>query len=81
MAMFMKTLPLSVSKHITKASCSSLLFSPSASVWMTGGCRSWYLDARGRNTTLWPGFSFTFRWITRRFDLGAYDSRAREDLL
>jgi cation diffusion facilitator CzcD-associated flavoprotein CzcO len=50
-------------------------------VWMTGGCRSWYLDARGRNTTLWPGFSFTFRWITRRFDLGAYDSRAREDLL
>ena len=25
------------------------------SVWNSGGCRSWYLDARGHNTTLWPG--------------------------
>ena len=23
-------------------------------VWTTGGCQSWYLDAHGRNTTLWP---------------------------
>jgi cation diffusion facilitator CzcD-associated flavoprotein CzcO len=23
-------------------------------VWTTGGCRSWYLDATGRNSTLWP---------------------------
>jgi cyclohexanone monooxygenase len=48
-------------------------------VWLTG-CRSWYLDAHGRNTTLWPGFSFAFRWITRRFDLDAYASTALEDL-
>jgi cation diffusion facilitator CzcD-associated flavoprotein CzcO len=47
-------------------------------VWLTG-CRSWYLDAHGRNTTLWPGFSFAFRWITRRFDLAAYRSTASED--
>lgn len=26
-----------------------------ATVWTTGGCRSWYLDASGRNSTLWPG--------------------------
>ena len=25
------------------------------SIWTTGGCTSWYLDAQGRNTTLWPG--------------------------
>ncbi len=25
------------------------------SVWQTGGCTSWYQDAQGRNTTLWPG--------------------------
>jgi hypothetical protein len=30
-------------------------------VWLTG-CRSWYLDGNGRNTTLWPGFSFGY-WL------------------
>lgn len=25
------------------------------SVWQVGGCASWYQDAQGRNTTLWPG--------------------------
>jgi cyclohexanone monooxygenase len=40
-------------------------------VWASG-CRSWYLDARGRNTTLWPGFTFVFRRQTARFDAGAY---------
>ncbi|MBX5441163.1 MAG: NAD(P)/FAD-dependent oxidoreductase [Solirubrobacteraceae bacterium] len=29
-------------------------------VWTSGGCRSWYLDATGRNSTLWPGSSFAF---------------------
>jgi hypothetical protein len=25
-------------------------------VWQSGGCKSWYQDARtGENTTLWPG--------------------------
>ena len=27
-------------------------------VWTTGGCASWYLDAHGRNTTLWPRTTF-----------------------
>lgn len=27
----------------------------SSTVWQAGGCTSWYQDARGRNTTLWPG--------------------------
>lgn len=37
-------------------------------VWTAGGCVSWYLDARGHNTTLWPGFTFEFRYRTRYFD-------------
>ncbi|MGH8998161.1 MAG: flavin-containing monooxygenase [Acidimicrobiia bacterium] len=41
-------------------------------VWTTGGCRSWYLDEQGRNTTLWPDFTWRFRRHTRRFDPGAY---------
>jgi cation diffusion facilitator CzcD-associated flavoprotein CzcO len=42
-------------------------------VWTNGGCNSWYLDANGRNTTLWPTFSWRFRRITKRFDLGSYE--------
>jgi cation diffusion facilitator CzcD-associated flavoprotein CzcO len=37
-------------------------------VWTTGGCASWYLDARGRNTTLWPDFTWKYRLRTRRFE-------------
>jgi cation diffusion facilitator CzcD-associated flavoprotein CzcO len=44
------------------------------SVWNTGGCRSWYLDARGRNTTLWPDFTFRFHRATRKVDLAEYDT-------
>lgn len=40
-------------------------------VWTTG-CDSWYLDASGRNTTLWPGATFRFRSITKRFPLDRY---------
>jgi cation diffusion facilitator CzcD-associated flavoprotein CzcO len=40
-------------------------------VWMSG-CASWYLDASGNNTTLWPDFTFRFRHHTRHFDTPAY---------
>lgn len=30
-------------------------------VWLRGGCSSWYIDAHGRNTTLWPGSTPAFR--------------------
>jgi len=42
-------------------------------VWNTGGCASWYLDAEGRNTTLWPDFTWKFRQRTRRFDAEHYE--------
>ena len=42
-------------------------------VWMRGGCTSWYLDDHGRNPILWPDFTFRFRRLTRRFDPAAYD--------
>ena len=42
-------------------------------VWNTGGCSSWYLDAHGRNTTLWPGTTFAFRARLARFDADAYE--------
>jgi cation diffusion facilitator CzcD-associated flavoprotein CzcO len=42
------------------------------SVWLSG-CKSWYLDARGRNTTLWPSYTFSFRKLVRTFDVAAYE--------
>ncbi|MFJ2831511.1 flavin-containing monooxygenase [Streptomyces sp. NPDC087263] len=42
-------------------------------VWNRGGCDSWYLDANGVNTTIWPGTTTEFRRATRRIDLAEYE--------
>jgi cation diffusion facilitator CzcD-associated flavoprotein CzcO len=47
------------------------------SVWTSGGCASWYLDEHGRNSTVWPGSTWTYRRRTRRFDPGDYRSSPR----
>jgi hypothetical protein len=41
-------------------------------VWLGGGCASWYLDEHGHNTTLWPDFTFRFRRLTRSLDRENY---------
>jgi cation diffusion facilitator CzcD-associated flavoprotein CzcO len=41
-------------------------------VWDTGGCSSFYIDASGRNATLWPDWTWRFRQRAARFDGGAY---------
>ena len=46
-------------------------------VWSTGGCSSWYLDAHGRNVTLWPRTTFKFRRLTSRFDSEVYVASPR----
>lgn len=40
-------------------------------VWTSGGCASWYLDETGRNSTLWPDFTWRFRRAAR-FDAADY---------
>src|SRR6185503_7503402 len=42
-------------------------------VWNSGGCSSWYIDANGLNTTIWPDFTWRFRQVTRKFDVAAYE--------
>jgi len=42
-------------------------------VW-NSGCKSWYINDKGRNTTTWPGFTFAYRLKTRRFKLNQYDT-------
>jgi cation diffusion facilitator CzcD-associated flavoprotein CzcO len=41
-------------------------------VW-SSGCASWYLDASGKNRTLWPGFTFNFRRATDAFQADDYE--------
>lgn len=41
-------------------------------VWNAGGCDSWYLDHKGRNSVMWPTFTWRFRRRTRRFDVENY---------
>ena len=41
-------------------------------VWVSGGCKSWYIDRSGHNSTLWPTYTWPFRQRLRDFDVAAY---------
>jgi cation diffusion facilitator CzcD-associated flavoprotein CzcO len=44
-----------------------------STVWLEGGCSSWYVDERsGRLTLLWPDFAYRFRDRLAHFDPTAY---------
>jgi cation diffusion facilitator CzcD-associated flavoprotein CzcO len=49
-----------------RRSCDEIERRSRKTVWQTG-CRSWYLDADGKNTALWPAPSLTFWLRTRKF--------------
>ncbi|MBW5481307.1 flavin-containing monooxygenase [Streptomyces bambusae] len=46
-------------------------------VWNAGNCNSWYLDASGRNPSIWPTYTWRFRRATKRFDLSEYQLASR----
>ena len=48
-------------------------------VWMTGGCQSWYIDRTGRNSTLWPDWTSEHAKATRRFDVAEYEVELAAD--
>ena len=50
------------------------------SVWNTGGCASWYLDDEGRNSVIWPGFTWPFKRRTLTFDPAAYELRTGREV-
>ena len=45
-------------------------------VWIAGGCSSWYLDSHGNAPAVWPRHTFLFRRITKRFDPEAYELKS-----
>ncbi len=43
-------------------------------VWLDGGCRSWYIDERsGRLTVIWPDFPHIFREENSQFRPSVYE--------
>ena len=42
------------------------------SVW-NEGCTSWYKTKSGKNTVNWPGFTFSYRKMSKQFSLNQYD--------
>lgn len=48
-------------------------------VW--NGCKSWYVDAQGHNSTNWPGFTLSYRLLTRFASLRAYRFSRRDPSL
>lgn len=63
---------IEVQPHIQETFNTEVQQRMQGTVW-TSGCASWYLDARGHNTTLWPGFTFEFWRKTCHFDPQHYD--------
>jgi cyclohexanone monooxygenase len=45
-------------------------------VWNTGGCSSYYLDANGRNSIGFPWSTMRMRGLLREIDLGSYETEA-----
>ena len=43
-------------------------------VWLDGGCSSYYVDATGRNSTTWPTYTWKLRDRLVRFDPTDYES-------
>ncbi|TDW95266.1 cation diffusion facilitator CzcD-associated flavoprotein CzcO [Kribbella pratensis] len=65
-----------VRRDVQRAFVAGVRSSMRNTIWTRGGCTSWYLDSEGRNTTLWPSFTFRFRQLTRRFDPAEYQTLA-----
>jgi len=64
---------LEVSREAEDAWVSELDRRSASTVWLTGGCASWYVDDRSqRLTLLWPDFAFAFRDEVGTFDPRGY---------
>ena len=64
---------LEVSRQAEDAYVRELDRRSASTVWLTGGCTSWYVDDRSdRLTLLWPDFAFAFRDEVGTFDPQGY---------
>lgn len=64
---------LDVHQQVQQAYNDKLQSQFAGTVWASG-CQSWYLDAHGRNTTIYPGLTQTYRKTTQRIDQKDYET-------
>lgn len=64
--------PLEVRPEVQRAFSEEVRRRLAGTVWTRGGCDSWYLDADGGSSALWPGYTPRFRRRLRTFDPGDY---------
>jgi cation diffusion facilitator CzcD-associated flavoprotein CzcO len=64
---------IEVRPHVERAYNERIQQQLGRAIWSIGGCKSWYLDPNtGKNTTLWPGFTWRFRRATSTFSMDDY---------
>ncbi|SIR76593.1 flavin-containing monooxygenase [Williamsia sterculiae] len=49
-------------------------------VWNIGGCSSWYIDSAGRNSVMWPTFTWRYKQMMGEFNPAAYDFDSAPDV-
>lgn len=64
---------MTVKPEVDEAFHQTLTAKMNRTVWQSGGCQSWYQDATGQNTTLWPGFTVEYSWRTRAVRAAEYE--------
>ncbi|MDB5248143.1 MAG: 4-hydroxyacetophenone monooxygenase [Segetibacter sp.] len=63
---------LDIKPEVQKAYNDKLQNELKGTVWASG-CKSWYMNANGKNTTLYPKLTVTFRKQTKRFSSQVYN--------
>ncbi|NEW38140.1 NAD(P)/FAD-dependent oxidoreductase [Nocardia cyriacigeorgica] len=64
---------IEVRKHVQDAFLREMAERSASTVWLTGGCTSYYTTPDGRNSGLYPNWSFEYRRRTSRFDATSYE--------
>ena len=63
---------IEIAPEVQRAYADEMQTRLASTVWQAGGCMSWYQDAQGRNTTLWPGTVIEYRRRKKRATLRDY---------
>ncbi len=64
---------IEVRKEMQHAFSESIREKLQGTVWLLGGCNSWYLNERGGTSVLWPGTTWEFTASLRQLDPSDYE--------
>jgi cation diffusion facilitator CzcD-associated flavoprotein CzcO len=65
-----------VRPEVQASFCAGLRDKLDGTTWTVGGCHSWYLDADGGTSALWPGYTWQFRRALQTFEAADYRLQA-----